>query len=53
MWTAQFYNFKGVSFAASGEFGTMGYGLGAAMAQDGNPEKTVVNIAGDGSFYMN
>lgn len=32
----------------------MGYGLGAAIgAKCGNPDKTVVNIAGDGSFYMN
>ena len=32
----------------------MGYGLGAAIgAKVGNPDKTVVNIAGDGSFYMN
>lgn len=32
----------------------MGYGLGAAIgAQIGNPEKTVINIAGDGCFRMN
>ena len=32
----------------------MGYGLGAAIgAKLANPEKTVVNIAGDGSFHMN
>lgn len=32
----------------------MGYGFGAAIgAKVGNPDKTVVNIAGDGSFYMN
>jgi acetolactate synthase-1/2/3 large subunit len=32
----------------------MGYGLGAAIGSKvGNPDKTVVNIAGDGSFYMN
>lgn len=32
----------------------MGYGLGAAIgAKVGCPEKTVVNIAGDGSFAMN
>jgi len=55
MWTAQFYNFKNKrSFASSGGFGTMGYGLGASMgAKMGNPDKTVINIAGDGSFYMN
>lgn len=32
----------------------MGYGLGAAIgAKVGNPDKTVINIAGDGSFFMN
>ena len=32
----------------------MGYGLGASLgAKLGNPDKIVVNIAGDGSFCMN
>ena len=32
----------------------MGYGFGAGMgAKVGNPDRTVVNIAGDGSFFMN
>ena len=32
----------------------MGYGLGASMgAKVGNPDKTVINIAGDGCFRMN
>lgn len=55
MWAAQFYDFKSErSFASSGGLGTMGYGLGAAIGSKvGNPERTVVNIAGDGSFYMN
>ncbi|HBN11522.1 MAG TPA: biosynthetic-type acetolactate synthase large subunit [Ruminococcus sp.] len=55
MWTAEFYDFKNPrSFATSGGLGTMGYGLGAAIgAKVGNPDKTVINIAGDGSFYMN
>lgn len=55
MWTAEFYDFKKpMSFATSGGLGTMGYGLGASIgAKVGNPDKTVVNIAGDGSFYMN
>ena len=55
MWTAQFYNFKGKrQLATSGGLGTMGYGLGAAIGcKMGNPEKTVVNVAGDGSFFMN
>lgn len=55
MWAAQFYNFKNKrQFASSGGLGTMGYGLGAAMgAKVSNPDKKVINIAGDGSFYMN
>ncbi len=55
MWTAEFYNFRNPrSFASSGGLGTMGYGLGAAIGcKIGNPDKTVVNVAGDGSFYMN
>lgn len=55
MWAAQFYDFKSErSFASSGGLGTMGYGLGAAIGSKvGNPDRTVVNIAGDGSFYMN
>ena len=32
----------------------MGYGLGAAMgAKCGRPDKTVINVAGDGCFRMN
>ena len=55
MWTAEFYNFRSErSFASSGGLGTMGYGLGAAIGSKvGSPDRTVVNIAGDGSFYMN
>ncbi|MCM1523672.1 MAG: biosynthetic-type acetolactate synthase large subunit [Ruminococcus sp.] len=55
MWTAEYYPFKNPkTLATSGGLGTMGYGLGAAIgAKVGNPKKTVVNIAGDGSFYMN
>lgn len=55
MWAAQYYNFKKPrSFASSGGLGTMGYGLGAAIGSKcGNPDKTVINIAGDGSFFMN
>ncbi len=55
MWAAQFYNFKTArQFASSGGLGTMGYGLGASIGSKvGNPDKTVVNIAGDGSFFMN
>lgn len=55
MWAAQFYKFrKPRTFLTSGGLGTMGYGLGAALgAKTGCPDKTVVNIAGDGSFAMN
>ncbi len=55
MWAAQFYKYsKPRSFLSSGGLGTMGYGLGAAIgAQVANPEKTVINFAGDGCFRMN
>lgn len=55
MWTAQFYNFKTArQFASSGGLGTMGYGLGASIGSKvGNPDRYVINIAGDGSFFMN
>lgn len=55
MWTAQFYKFnKPRHFLSSGGLGTMGYGLGAAIgAKVANPDKKVVNIAGDGCFHMN
>ena len=55
MWAAQFYKFKqGRQLITSGGLGTMGYGLGASMgAKMGMPDKTVINIAGDGCFRMN
>ena len=55
MWAEQFYSFKEPRhFISSGGLGTMGYGFGAAIgAQIANPDKQVVNIAGDGSFHMN
>ncbi len=55
MWAAQFYQYpQPRRFLSSGGLGTMGYGLGAAIgAKMGMPEKTVVNIAGDGCFRMN
>lgn len=55
MWAAQHYNFKKPrTLLTSGGLGTMGYGLGAAIgAKFGMPEKTVINIAGDGCFRMN
>ena len=55
MWVAQYYKYtKPGTLLTSGGLGTMGYGLGAALgAKTGRPEKTVVNIAGDGCFRMN
>ena len=55
MWTAQYFNFKTPrTLISSGGLGTMGFGLGAAIgAKVANPDKTVFNIAGDGSFGMN
>ena len=55
MWAAQYYKYtKPRTLLTSGGLGTMGYGLGAAIgAKTGCPDKTVVNIAGDGCFRMN
>ncbi len=55
MWAAQYYKYtKPRHFLTSGGLGTMGYGLGAAIgAKTANPDKTVINIAGDGCFRMN
>jgi len=55
MWAAQYYKYsKPRTLLTSGGLGTMGYGLGAALgAKMGNPDKTVINIAGDGCFRMN
>lgn len=55
MWAAQFYHYsESRTFLSSGGLGTMGYGLGACIgAKLGRPDKTVINIAGDGCFRMN
>ena len=55
MWAAQYYKYsKPRQLITSGGLGTMGYGLGAAIgAKAGCPDKTVVDIAGDGCFRMN
>jgi acetolactate synthase-1/2/3 large subunit len=55
MWAPQYYHFKEPrTFISSLGLGTMGFGLPAALgAKVAFPEKTVVNIEGDGSFQMN
>ncbi|MCG6910689.1 MAG: biosynthetic-type acetolactate synthase large subunit [Deltaproteobacteria bacterium] len=55
MWAAQYYHFdRPNNFITSGGLGCMGFGLPAAIgAQIAHPERTVVDIAGDGSIQMN
>jgi acetolactate synthase-1/2/3 large subunit len=55
MWAAQHYHFFSPNrWLTSGGLGTMGYGLPAAIgAQCGNPNKLVIDIAGDASIQMN
>jgi acetolactate synthase I/II/III large subunit len=55
MWAAQYYHFdRPDHFITSGGLGTMGFGLPAAIgAQMAQPDKLVVDIAGDGSIQMN
>ncbi len=55
MWAAQWYKVMHPrSFISSGGLGTMGFGFPAAMgAKMGCPDKTVFDIAGDGSIQMN
>ena len=55
MWAAQYYHFdRPNNFITSGGLGCMGFGLPAAIgAQVARPDRTVVDIAGDGSIQMN
>ena len=55
MWAIQHFRFDYPGqLITSGGFGTMGFGLGAAIGvQAGNPDKTVLHVTGDGSFRMN
>ncbi|MCK5437457.1 MAG: biosynthetic-type acetolactate synthase large subunit [Desulfobulbaceae bacterium] len=55
MWAAQFYKFNNPrAFMTSGGLGVMGYGFPAAIgAQMAAPDRTVIDIAGDGSIQMN
>lgn len=54
MWAAQYFKFtQPRQWLNSGGLGTMGFSLPAAIgAQLGCPDKTVVNINGDGSYIM-
>ena len=54
MWACQYYKcVRPRQFLTSSGLGTMGYGFPAAIgAQLGNPDKVVVDIAGDGSIQM-
>ncbi len=55
MWSIQHFHFDYPGqLLTSGGFGTMGFGLGAAIgAKVGNPDKTVIHTTGDGCFRMN
>ncbi|MFP4204342.1 MAG: biosynthetic-type acetolactate synthase large subunit [Opitutales bacterium] len=55
MWAAQFFKFREPrAYISSLGLGTMGFGLPAAIgAKVANPDKTVVNVDGDGCFMMN
>ena len=54
MWAMQHYRSRrSHSFLSSSGFGTMGYGLPAAIgAKIGNPDRQVIDIDGDGSLNM-
>ncbi len=54
MWAAQYYGFtKPRRWINSGGLGTMGFGLPSAIgAKVGEPDETVVCLAGDGSLIM-
>jgi len=55
MWSIQHFHFQYPGqLLTSGGFGTMGFGLGAAIgAKAGNPDKVVIHTTGDGCFRMN
>lgn len=55
MWSIQHFRFTYEGqLLTSGGFGTMGFGLGAAIgAKMGCPDKVVIHTTGDGCFRMN
>jgi acetolactate synthase-1/2/3 large subunit len=55
MWAAQYFDYREPRlWLTSGSMGTMGFGLPAAIgAQFARPERTVIDIDGDGSMRMN
>ncbi len=55
MWSIQHFHFDYPGqLLTSGGFGTMGFGLGAAIgAKAGSPDKVVIHTTGDGCFRMN
>jgi acetolactate synthase-1/2/3 large subunit len=55
MWAAQYFDFREPRlWLTSGSMGTMGFGLPAAIgAQFAKPDRTVIDIDGDGSIRMN
>ena len=55
MWAIQHFHFDYPGqLLTSGGFGTMGFGLGAAIgAKAAHPDKTVLHVTGDGGFRMN
>jgi acetolactate synthase-1/2/3 large subunit len=55
MWAAQYFHVEAArTWFTSGGLGAMGFGLPAALgAQAAFPNRTVIDIDGDGSFLMN
>jgi acetolactate synthase I/II/III large subunit len=55
MWAAQYWGFdRPRTWLTSGGLGTMGFGLPAALgAKAAFPQRSVIDIDGDGSFLMN